>query len=375
MNPLLTFSVAGYNQERFIGDAIRCAFSQTYSPLEIILSDNTSTDGTFEVMRTMAAAYRGQHKIVLNRTETNKGLADHVNRIAKLARGELLVWADGDDISSPERTALLFKAWDATGRQAACVHSRATYIDESDREIEPPPWEPKEVPTNCVITQRVSPSHYVETLEPQILGCTYAWPPALFDIFNDLPEDVIHEDNILFLRSILLGKVVFVDTPLVKYRCHGGNLFYTRYRRAHTLKEAKEQERAMHRNFSRRAVMYRVFCRDLCTAHRRNLISYEDFSTAYNIAQNHKRLFSLQSDFVAASFAKKIRLLYWLYCSGADRVRLTKIALRLLPQSVLLMAKLVKGRFSRSSGKSVPRIHPATLHHAPSSMRNLTSSS
>ena len=55
--PLLTFALAALNQERFIREAVEAAFAQTYSPLEIILSDDCSDDRTFDIIREMAAAY------------------------------------------------------------------------------------------------------------------------------------------------------------------------------------------------------------------------------------------------------------------------------------------------------------------------------
>jgi glycosyltransferase involved in cell wall biosynthesis len=47
--PLITFALFAYNQEQFIAEAVQGALSQTYSPLEIILSD-WSADSTFHVM-------------------------------------------------------------------------------------------------------------------------------------------------------------------------------------------------------------------------------------------------------------------------------------------------------------------------------------
>ena len=53
--PLVSFILLGYNQEKFIREAISAAFSQIYSPLEIILSDDCSlVDDTFEIMKEMA---------------------------------------------------------------------------------------------------------------------------------------------------------------------------------------------------------------------------------------------------------------------------------------------------------------------------------
>ena len=46
--PLVTFALFAYNQERFITEAVEAAFAQTYQPLEIIISDDGSSDKTYD---------------------------------------------------------------------------------------------------------------------------------------------------------------------------------------------------------------------------------------------------------------------------------------------------------------------------------------
>ena len=70
--PLVTFVILSYNEERFIREGIQGAFSQTYSPLEIIISDDCSTDRTFEIIQEEVEGYKGPHKVVLNRNERTR---------------------------------------------------------------------------------------------------------------------------------------------------------------------------------------------------------------------------------------------------------------------------------------------------------------
>ena len=63
--PLVTFALFAYNQEKYIREAVEGTFSQTYEPLEIILSDDCSSDRTFEIMEEMAATYDGPHATLL----------------------------------------------------------------------------------------------------------------------------------------------------------------------------------------------------------------------------------------------------------------------------------------------------------------------
>lgn len=72
--PLVTFALFAYNQEQYIREAVEGAFSQTYKPLEIILSDDCSRDRTFEIpLRPHPCRYRLAHS-ELRMTEGVKGV-------------------------------------------------------------------------------------------------------------------------------------------------------------------------------------------------------------------------------------------------------------------------------------------------------------
>lgn len=128
--PLVTFALFAYNQEQYIREAIEGAFSQTYEPLEIILSDDYSSDRTFKIMQEMAAAYQGPHTIVVRRSSLNCGIIDHVLSVAKIASGELMCVAAGDDISLPNRTSAIVKSWHRNPK-AVAFYSGCMDIDHN----------------------------------------------------------------------------------------------------------------------------------------------------------------------------------------------------------------------------------------------------
>ena len=51
--PLVSFCILTYNQEKFIEDAIKGALSQEYDNLEIIISDDGSTDRTYDIAKNL----------------------------------------------------------------------------------------------------------------------------------------------------------------------------------------------------------------------------------------------------------------------------------------------------------------------------------
>lgn len=195
--PLISFCLFAYNQERYIREAVEGAFSQTYSPLEIILSDDCSTDRTFSIMKEMAEVYNGPSKITLNRNEENLELAEHINKIVAIANGEWLVFAAGDDISSPDRTVVLYnliKPDDSTYYAGSGVIA----IDEHGKFIQ-----------NGVL-------EYNKII--MLSGCMAAYHRKCFDTFERLHPNIKSEDFVLPYRALLLGNIMLINSPLVKYR-------------------------------------------------------------------------------------------------------------------------------------------------------------
>ena len=213
--PLISFAVVAYNQARFVREAVEGAFSQTYSPLEIILSDDCSSDSTFEIMQAMAAEYAGPHRIILNRNTRNIGIGAHINRIMELSRGDLIVGAASDDISLPERTSEIYQAWLDSGEKAFSLDSAYEIIDESGSSLggsllrDPSREQPLLL--------------FSKTLTNLVSGCSHAWHRKVFDVFGPLP-DITSEDIAIPPRSVLLGGIFHVAKPLLKYRIHENNV-------------------------------------------------------------------------------------------------------------------------------------------------------
>lgn len=210
--PLVTFALFAYNQEVFIREAVEGALAQTYSPLQIILSDDRSTDRTFAIMEEMAANYSGSNAILLNRNEKNLGIAEHINKIMRLAQSDFIVIAAGDDISVPERTNASVEAW-LSEEGITSVHSQIELIDRHGNHLgyrSRPDW------------QRLNDPFFVVQHLACVTGSSHAWSRKLFTDFGDINADAIQEDHVLALRSALVGKTVYIEKTLVKYRVNVG---------------------------------------------------------------------------------------------------------------------------------------------------------
>lgn len=209
--PLVTFVLFAFNQEKYIREAVEGAMAQTYRPLQIILSDDCSTDKTFSIMEEMVAAYAGPNEILLNRNVENMGIGGHINHVFNLCKGTLIVVAAGDDVSKSERTEAIYQSWVAEGRPICSLYSKALEIDESGKSQGSVgrAWN-SELPLNTMIAKMM----------PGVLGCTHAFHRSIFDVFGSMLPGSVYEDRILPFRSQLLGRVIFINSQLVKYRIH-----------------------------------------------------------------------------------------------------------------------------------------------------------
>jgi len=205
-----------YKQEQYIREAVEGAFSQTYSPLEIILSDDCSPDRTFDIIQEMAAKYTGPHKVVLNRNPQNFGIGAHVNRIMELTHGELIVAAAGDDVSLPNRCELIQKRWTAASRPVAVIYSDVIQMTADGRYFEENRRDPQESEARTVIDG-------LKGYQSPVIGCSECWHRELFLFFGAIAIDVMNEDDVIWFRAALLGKVLHVNELLVRHRLHGNN--------------------------------------------------------------------------------------------------------------------------------------------------------
>lgn len=209
----VTFFLITYNQEKYIHEAVESAFSQTYSPLEIVISDDCSKDGTFRIIEKMAAEYKGPHRIVINRNKENLGLIRHINRITELSSGELIICAAGDDISLPHRTERVVQKYVESNRKASLIHSAVYLIDNEGNELD------MRVPP--VISQGMKIEE-MAVCGALIIGAANAFTRKIEEKFGPIQYDKCFEDLVIGFRSALLGGFEYISEPLVRYRHEAG---------------------------------------------------------------------------------------------------------------------------------------------------------
>ncbi|MEI7636300.1 MAG: glycosyltransferase family 2 protein [Syntrophus sp. (in: bacteria)] len=101
MNTEISIGITYYNNDNTIVDALRSVFAQTFQDWEIILIDDNSTDGSFEIVRSVK-----DPRVRVYREAERKGFVWALNQMTHMATGKYYARMDADDMMHPER---LFK--------------------------------------------------------------------------------------------------------------------------------------------------------------------------------------------------------------------------------------------------------------------------
>lgn len=128
MNPLLSCIVPVFNGERYLAEALDSIIAQDYRPMEIIVVDDGSTDGTAEV-----AARYGDAVTYLS--QPNAGPAAARNTGIKAAKGEFIAFLDADDLWVTDKLERQFARFEARPELGVCVaHSQNFWVPELKEE-------------------------------------------------------------------------------------------------------------------------------------------------------------------------------------------------------------------------------------------------
>jgi glycosyltransferase involved in cell wall biosynthesis len=124
--PKVSIGLPVYNGEGHIRAALDNLLSQSEPDLEIVISDNGSTDGTEAICREYAAR---DGRVRYARSDRNRGVAWNFNQVFHLARGRYFKWASSNDIHDPDYVRECLSRLEAND-SAVLVYGKTKLIDE-----------------------------------------------------------------------------------------------------------------------------------------------------------------------------------------------------------------------------------------------------
>lgn len=159
----------------------------------------------------MAASYDGPHFVKVRRSDKNKGLIRHINDVAGVSSGEIIVMAAGDDVSLPYRAEHVAKVFtdypNIFALYTGFFDMRLTDVDETL-------LSPMELP---VFLRTITLSQHAFLGGGTGNGATYAYRRDCFHWPAAIPDECQTEDRILPMRAAILGDVAYSTARTVLY--------------------------------------------------------------------------------------------------------------------------------------------------------------
>lgn len=125
--PLISVIVPVYNHEKFIAQALESVINQTYSNLQILVSDDKSTDKSSEIINEYAAKDK---RIEVLQNDKNLGICDNFNQLFDNVKGEYVAFFSGDDVMVQDKLEKQFLFLE-NHPDVVVVHHNAWLIDQN----------------------------------------------------------------------------------------------------------------------------------------------------------------------------------------------------------------------------------------------------
>lgn len=221
----MSFSVVitNYNYAQFLGEAVASALAQTRAPLEVIVVDDGSTDGSAEVL---ARLEQRDARVRVLRKANGGQLSAFIEGV-RAAQGEFVALLDADDVWTEGYLAAV-----------AAVYAREPAVDFVFTNLELF-GDRHGLKSRDTRDRDLGYSTLMGAYEPHFQGAATSaitLRRALALRLLDLPPETVaawrtRADDVLVFGADTLGaRKYFLAQPLVRYRAHGGNAYLGRGR-------------------------------------------------------------------------------------------------------------------------------------------------
>jgi len=214
---VISYVMLSYQHADYVDEAIRSAFSQDLEPDEYIISDDSSSDGTFAVLSAAVTKYsRPGQSVKLLRTPHNLGLCGNLHFAMGHVRGDVIVFHSADDVARAERVRKVAEAF-SENQNAMMVMSNARVIGAGGDLL-------RERYAPLGTRYSADPIQLAQGGFPWLVGATEAIRREVYFEFGPISRPGSFEDFVFAFRAALLGRLFFIDAVLLDWRHHGANM-------------------------------------------------------------------------------------------------------------------------------------------------------
>lgn len=211
--PKVSIIIISFNQKDFISEAIEGAINQNYKHLEIVISDDGSTDGTAQIIHQWQMRFPRRLVALLNKD--NVGITRNCNRALRACSGDFITIIGGDDIMLPGKVAAQIDWFKQDENRVLCGHAIETIFADGSRSPYAGPFQGSEGvgPDSFIRNGGVLPAISIMVRKSSIPN-------------HGFEEAIPIASDFLFWIEVLMagGKFGYIEGVFAKYRSHDGNV-------------------------------------------------------------------------------------------------------------------------------------------------------
>lgn len=204
-----------YNGQRYLEAQLNSLFSQTYSNWKLLIRDDASTDGTMEIIQHFQNKHPDKLFLISN-PEGNVGFALSYLKLMKYSDADYLMFCDQDDVWNSDKIEKLVKHISENEKENPYLAFADSIIVNDKREII---YQSYAQLTG--LNYRKGQQIYL--LKNYIPGCNFIFNKKLKQKALEVNFAMPVHDFWLLMIAAAIGKVGFVNEPLMQYRLHPGN--------------------------------------------------------------------------------------------------------------------------------------------------------
>jgi glycosyltransferase involved in cell wall biosynthesis len=226
--------IPNYNYAHYLGPTIESVLGQKFGDLEVVVSDNASTDASVEVIESY-----GDPRISVTVNRANVGFSGNLDRAAARATGEVLVMLSSDDLMHADALDVYDQLFAARGDEPIVVTAGCDLIDSEGtpgQPIRPDPLVWKDAPRDEELSRRFDapvlrlPATEVlrrslTTMRNPFPFLATAYPRTAYEAVEGYRGSRLMNPDKWFHWRLMsaVEHAYFVDRPLFSYRWHATN--------------------------------------------------------------------------------------------------------------------------------------------------------
>ncbi|MDB5222657.1 MAG: putative glycosyltransferase epsH [Chitinophagaceae bacterium] len=207
MGPLVSIAMAAYNGEKYIWEQLRSIVDQTYPNIEVIITDDDSSDNTLQIIKEFQKKYS---YIFLFSNKTNAGVTKTFENSIRHCKGEYIAISDQDDIWALNKIEVMVNE---VGKEDA-LYSNSQLVDKEGRLLE--------IDFKSLMNLQSYYSGAPFLLSNCVPGHTLLMKRDFLNTLLPFPDGVLFDRWISYCAAANNG-LKYIDKPLVQYRQHETN--------------------------------------------------------------------------------------------------------------------------------------------------------